>query len=125
MALLIQMDNGVAKNKLQIDRPMLRIGRAVENDIYIEDPEVSSEHCIIEMIASNSDQGEYEYYIQDMESTNHTFVNDKKVGRQRLNHNDMIRVGWKYFKFVDEKQKGHDETRKIHKSWIPGVYYTK
>lgn len=125
MALLIQMENGIAKTKLQIDKPSLRIGRAVENDIYIEDPEVSSEHCIIEMIASDADEGVYEYYIQDMESTNHTFVNDKQVQRQRLNHNDVIRVGWKYFKFVDESQRSHEETRKIHKSWIPGFYYTK
>lgn len=125
MALLIQMENGVATNKLQIDKPTLRIGRGVENDIYIEDPEVSSEHCVIEKIASDADEGIFEYYIQDMESTNHTFVNDKQVSRQRLNHNDVIRVGWKYFKFVDEAQRSHEETRKIHKSWIPGFYYTK
>jgi len=125
MALLIQVENGVAKTKFQIDKSLLRMGRAVENDIYIEDPEISSEHCVIEMIIKPDSEGDYEYFIQDMDSTNHTFINGQQVNRHKLRHNDMIRIGWKYFKFVDENQQSHEETKKILKSWIPGVYYTK
>ena len=125
MALLIQIENGVAKSKFQIDKPLLRLGRSGANDIYIEDPEVSNEHCVIEMVAKSEQSTEFDYFIQDMDSTNHTFINGQKVSRHKLSHNDMIRVGWKYFKFIDESQQSHEETKKIHKSWIPGVYYTK
>ncbi len=125
MALLIQVENGVAKSKFHIDKPLLRLGRSVENDIYIEDPEVSSEHCVIEMIAKPDNAKELEYFIQDMDSTNHTFINGQKITRHKLSHNDMIRIGWKYFKFIDEARQSHEDTKKIHKSWIPGVYYTK
>lgn len=125
MAILVQMENGVAKSKFPIDKPIIRIGRAVENDIYIEDTEISSEHCVVEKIESAEQKGQFEYYVQDMQSTNHTFLNDDEVERKKLYHNDVIRVGWKYFKFVDESQKSHEETRKIHKSWIPGVFYSK
>ncbi|MEJ2565935.1 MAG: FHA domain-containing protein [Gammaproteobacteria bacterium] len=125
MATLIQVDNGVAKSKFRIDKALLRLGRSVENDICIEDPEVSGEHCIIEMIAKGDKKDDYEFFVQDMGSTNHTFLNGQQISRQQLRHNDMIRVGWKYFKFVDESQQSLEDTKMIHKSWIPGVYYTK
>ena len=125
MATLIQIENGVSKSKFRIDKAQLRLGRSVENDICIEDPEVSGEHCIIEMIAKADKKDDYEYFIQDMDSTNHTFINGQQISRQQLRHNDMIRIGWKYFKFVDETQQSLEHTTKIHKSWIPGVYYTK
>ncbi len=125
MALLLQVENGVAKSKFEIDKPMLRIGRSSHNDLMIEDAEVSGEHCVIEKLAKSDKNHEYEYFIQDLDSTNHTFVNGAKITRHALKHNDTIRVGWKYFKFIDESQLSAEETRKIHKSWIPGVYYTK
>jgi len=34
-------------------------------------------------------------------------------------------VGWVSFKFIDETKADPDQTAKIHKSWIPGVFYTK
>ena len=125
MATLIQIENGVSKSKFRIDKALLRLGRSVENDICIEDPEVSGEHCIIEMIAKVDKKNDYEFFIQDMNSTNHTFINGQQISRQQLRHNDVIRIGWKYFKFVDETQQSFENTTKIHKSWIPGVYYTK
>jgi len=125
MATLIQLENGVEKSKYRIDKPLLRLGRSVENDICIEDPEVSGEHCIIEMIAKLDKKDDYEIIIQDMDSTNHTFINGQQISRQQLRHNDMIRIGWKYFRFVDEIKQSYEDTKKIHKSWIPGVYYTK
>jgi len=34
-------------------------------------------------------------------------------------------VGWASFKFIDETKADPNKTAKIHKSWIPGVFYTK
>jgi hypothetical protein len=37
----------------------------------------------------------------------------------------LIRIGWNNFKFIDEAQADPNQTAKIKKSWIPGVYYTE
>ena len=66
-----------------------------------------------------------EYAIKDLGSTNKTYVNGEAIATKTLEHDDNIRVGWNNFKFIDETQKDPNKTAKIHKSWIPGVYYTK
>ena len=125
MALIVQLHEGVAINKCPLDQPRLRIGRSPECDIFIDDAVVSSEHAVIEKIESQDSKGAVEYYLEDQNSTNGTFLNDEKTTRQKLTHEDVIRVGWVSFKFIDETKADPDQTAKIHKSWIPGVFYTK
>ena len=125
MALIVQLHDGVAINKCPLDKQELRFGRNPECDIFIDDAVVSSEHAIIEKIENRNSAEAPEFYIQDQNSTNGTQVNGQKVTRQKLNHEDIIRIGWVDFKFIDETKADPDQTAKIHKSWIPGVYYTK
>jgi pSer/pThr/pTyr-binding forkhead associated (FHA) protein len=125
MALIVQLHDGVAINKCSLDKPKFSIGRSPDCDIYIDDTVVSSDHAVIEMIENPDAAGEAEYYIEDQGSTNCTFVNEQEIKRHKLNHDDIIRVGWVNFKFIDETQADPDKTAKIHKSWIPGVYYSK
>ena len=125
MALIVQLHDGVAINKCSLDKPKFSIGRSPDCDIYIDDTVVSSDHAVIEMIENPDAAGEAEYYIEDQGSTNCTFVNEQEIKRHKLNHDDIIRVGWVHFKFIDETQADPDKTAKIHKSWIPGVYYSK
>jgi pSer/pThr/pTyr-binding forkhead associated (FHA) protein len=125
MALIVQLHDGVAIHKCPLDKPKLSIGRNSNCDIFIDDVVVSTAHAVIEKV-ENPDSGmEAEYYIQDLGSTNGTHVNNRAVTRQKLSHDDVIRIGWVNFKFIDETQADADQTAKIHKSWIPGVYYTK
>jgi pSer/pThr/pTyr-binding forkhead associated (FHA) protein len=123
MAMIVQLHEGVAIKKFELDKPKLRIGRDPESDIYIDDGVVSAEHAVIE--AKEDVQDSPDFYIKDLGSTNSTFVNGEQITTQKLQHNDIIRVGWNNFKFIDETKKDPDKTAKIHKSWIPGVYYTK
>ena len=125
MALIVQLHDGVAINKCSLDKPKFSIGRSPDCDIYIDETVVSSDHAVIEMIENPDAAGEAEYYIEDQGSTNCTFVNELEIKRHKLNHDDIIRVGWVKFKFIDETQADPDKTAKIHKSWIPGVYYSK
>jgi len=125
MALIVQLHEGVAINKCPLDQPRLRIGRSPGCDIFIDDAVVSSEHAVIEKIENPDSKGAVGYYLEDQNSTNGTFLNGEKTTRQKLNHEDVIRVGWVSFKFIDETKADPDQTAKIHKSWIPGVYYTK
>ncbi len=125
MALIAQLHGGVAINKCPLDKPKLTIGRSSDCDIFIDDAVVSTQHVIIEKVEHSDSAADIEYFIQDQGSTNGTLVNGEAVTRQKLNHDDVIRVGWVNFKFIDETKADPDQTAKIHKSWIPGVYYTK
>ena len=125
MALIAQLHDGVAINKCPLDKPKLTIGRSSDCDIFIDDAVVSTEHAVIERVEDPVSGPQTDYYIHDLKSTNGTLVNGETVTRQKLNHNDVIRIGWVNFKFIDEDKADPDQTAKIHKSWIPGVYYTK
>ena len=123
MARIVQLLDGIATAQFEIDKPEILIGRAPESDSYIDDASVSTDHCIIETVTSVDAPAEY--YIRDLGSTNGTYVNIDRVERQRLVHEDVVRVGLKSFKFIDEQSAEYVKTAKIKKSWIPGVYYTK
>ena len=125
MAMLVQFNEDEAGIRLPIDKQQIRIGRDTGNDISIDDDLVSKEHAILEVVMSPIEEGKLEYYLQDLNSTNHTYVNDERITLYKLKHGDIIRVGMNNFKFLDEISGDLDETAKLHKTWIPGVYYTK
>jgi len=125
MALIAQLHDGVAINKCPLDQPKLTIGRSSACDIFIDDTVVSTVHAVIEQEDSPDPGVPIDYYIHDLGSTNGTQVNGDAVRRRKLIHNDVIRIGWINFKFIDENKADADQTAKIHKSWIPGVYYTR
>ena len=126
MAMVVQLHEGVAINKFKLDeKTRLRIGRDPDSDIFIDNAVVSSDHAVIEAIKDPESDDAPVYYIEDLKSTNSTFVNEHKITRHKLQHNDMIRVGFNNFKFLDEAKGELDKTSKIRKSWIPGVYYTE
>ena len=125
MAMVIQLHEGVAIHKFKLDKSLLRIGRDPGCDIFLDNSVVSAEHAVIKIEDNPQSGDKAEYYIEDLKSTNHTFVNGEKVGCRKLKHNDVIRIGWNTFKFIDEAQRDSNKTAKIRKSWIPGVYYTE
>lgn len=127
MAILCQLMNEAAVNYYKIEKEIIKIGRAVENDVHIEDSSVSSEHAVIEAVNKGNQpekDDEKEYDIKDLNSTNGTFVNGEKIDTIRLKNDDSIRIGFTTFKFVSQNEQGITDTVKIKKSWIPGVYYT-
>lgn len=69
--------------------PNICIGRAPRNDIIIDDATVSSLHAVIEIVDSG-------HLLTDMESSNGTFVNKRKLGANesaRLQTGDCVRLG--------------------------------
>ena len=75
-------------NKVPIVR-RLTIGRDTRNSITLEDSLASRSHAVIQKIRD-------EFYIQDLHSTNGTFVNGKKIPAGdyvRLRPSDTILIG--------------------------------
>ena len=122
--MIIRLHEDMPIKEYPIDKLLFKIGRDADSDILVDDSVVSQEHAAIEVVKDPKKESEV-YYIKDLGSTNHTYVNGKKIRRRKLKHNDKIRIGWSNFRFVIEMERKSEKTVKIHKSWIPGIYYTK
>ncbi len=125
MALLVLIHEGLTVNKIPIDKDEIRIGRLPEADIFLDDKMVSHTHAKIERVIGSDKKDDDAFFLEDLGSTNHTFVNGKIIDRVKLVNDDTIRIGKHIFKFIDESALGGEKTTKLRKSWIPGVYYTK
>jgi hypothetical protein len=68
------------------------VGTAADCDVVLKDPSISSRHA--EFIGSSGG-----YRINDLGSTNGTFVNDKRISSHDLIDNDNVRLGRTNFKF--------------------------
>ncbi|MDH5766776.1 MAG: FHA domain-containing protein [Gammaproteobacteria bacterium] len=123
MAFIIQTVDGVVANKFEISDKPLVFGRSPKNQVQIDDMAVSTEHARI--FTEQNDEGQVIYILEDLGSTNGTFINEKKIEKQQLRHTDAVRIGWNAFTFIDENEVDLEKTSEIKKSWIPGVYYTK
>lgn len=103
MAELIQYANGVPGIKWPVDKIALQIGRAVEvNDIWLDDAFVSKKHAQIVVKRAPGDEKGLEYFLQDLRSTNHTYVNNEQVAECQLSHNDIIMIGKNKLVFLIE-----------------------
>lgn len=65
----------------------LTIGRDINNEIVINDAEVSRQHCRLQLYGEG-------YTIEDLGSTNGTWVNDQRLtGQHQLRPGEIIRLG--------------------------------
>ncbi len=114
MASLSQLVDSVVVTTFELDEPEIRVGRGGDNDVRIDEISVSGHHAVIEAVPNAYLDDTVDYYITDSNSTNGTFVNDIRIsGRQRLNSNDLVRVGWNEFRFVDEDENAMEKTAYI------------
>lgn len=105
MALLIQLVDDVAANKFELNQAKLTLGRHPSCEILIDDAAVSSQHAVVSAVANEHFPEYQEFYLEDLDSTNGTFVNDIPVsGKTRLHRNDVVRVAWNSFKFIDDSE---------------------
>jgi pSer/pThr/pTyr-binding forkhead associated (FHA) protein len=80
------------------DRPLI-FGRGTQADVFVLDDRLSRQHFAVA-------PRENRYVVQDLKSTNGTWVNDERVHEAILKPNDRIRAGQTLFFFVQEKPKG-------------------
>jgi hypothetical protein len=70
------------------------VGRAATSDIVLDEPYVSSAHCRL------VPRGQF-YVVEDLGSTNGTFVNEKEVSEAQLRMDAKLRVGETIFRFEE------------------------
>ena len=98
--LILQVDERVLKTCVVEQRAS--IGRLSDNALVIDNPAVSGHHAVV---FRDGDA----FVIEDLGSTNGTFVNTKRVSRHRLRDGDAVRVGKSQHAIVFSEQGGEGE----------------
>jgi pSer/pThr/pTyr-binding forkhead associated (FHA) protein len=97
MPKMIVSIDGVVIKEVQLTKERTTLGRRPYNDIVIDNLAVSGEHAAMQMTGND-------VLLEDLNSTNGTYVNGKSVKKQPLRNGDTIEVGKYKIKFVNEAE---------------------
>lgn len=110
MARLILKHEGINLNSYTLDKPEITLGRNSDNDIHVDDFAISGVHAVITQEDNPYLDAHSDFYLQDQNSTNGTFVNEVRIDRYLLKHGDVITVGNHEFTFDSGHHPEHERT---------------
>jgi pSer/pThr/pTyr-binding forkhead associated (FHA) protein len=102
MARLVLTLDGQVMAEYNMNKERYTVGRLPDNDIRIDNPAVSGHHSLIINILNDS-------FLEDLNSTNGTYVNGKLIKKHALQHGDVITVGHHQLRFVEDDDAQQDE----------------
>ncbi len=94
MARLILSLGGQVLAEFNMTKERYTIGRLPDNDVRIDNPAVSGHHSLIINILNDS-------FLEDLSSTNGTYINGKLIKKHALQHGDVVTVGHHQLRFVE------------------------
>jgi pSer/pThr/pTyr-binding forkhead associated (FHA) protein len=107
--LMLSLDGSILA-EYNMNKERYTIGRLPDNDIRIDNPAVSGHHSLIINILNDS-------FLEDLNSTNGTYVNGKLIKKHAMQHGDVITVGHHQLRFVDS-QDGDVEQDEFEKTMV-------
>ncbi len=110
--LIVSLDGVVIKD-VQLTKDKTTLGRRPYNDIVIDNLAVSGEHAVLQMAG-------VDVFIEDLNSTNGTYINGKAVKKQLLNHNDTVEIGKYKIKFLIDDGTDYEKTQVVKAESAPG-----
>jgi len=102
MAKLVLSMNGVIQGEYELNQERLTIGRKPDNDIPIDNLAVSGKHALIITILDDS-------FLEDLGSTNGSYVNGKLVKKHALKDGDVVAIGKHELKYINEHATADDD----------------
>ena len=84
---LIASVEGVEIKQVSLHKDRTTLGRHPDNDIVFDNMVVSGHHCAFDL------KGVADVFVEDLNSTNGTYINGKMVKRQRLHDGEVISIG--------------------------------
>lgn len=95
MAKLILSMDGLVLKEIVLTKERTTIGRKPHNDIQIDNLAISGEHAVVITILNDS-------FLEDLGSTNGTFVNGQSIKKHFLQNGDTIELGKYRLKYLNE-----------------------
>jgi pSer/pThr/pTyr-binding forkhead associated (FHA) protein len=92
--IIVSLDDNLIKI-VPLNKDRMTLGRRPYNDIVVDNLAVSGEHAALQVIGRD-------YFIEDLNSTNGTYINELKVKRQILKNGDTIEIGKYAIKYVQD-----------------------
>ncbi len=99
---------------IPLDREEVILGRALEADVRVNDTLVSRQHARITAAPSES-RVAMDYVLHDLDSRNGTFLNGRRVRREKLENGDKITVGDTILRFDLLDEIDREYQRQIHR----------
>lgn len=101
--MIVSIDEVVIK-EVQLTKDRTTLGRRPYNDIVIDNLAVSGEHAVLQMTGGD-------VFLEDLNSTNGTYVNGKAIKKKQLVNGDSVEIGKYKIKFVaDNAAQDFDKT---------------
>jgi hypothetical protein len=100
--LVVSLD-GVVIKEVQITKDKTTLGRRPYNDVVIDNLAVSGEHAVLQMVGAD-------VFIEDLNSTNGTYINGKAIKKQLLAHNDTVEIGKYKIKYLVDDGTDYEKT---------------
>lgn len=111
MARLILSMNGQNMAEYNMSKERYTIGRLPDNDVRIDNPTVSGHHSLIINILNDS-------FLEDLNSTNGTYVNGKLIKKHALQHGDVVTVGKHQLRYVDAVSEEEEEDDEFARTMV-------
>ena len=92
--IIVSLDDNLIKI-VPLNKDRMTLGRRPYNDIVVDNLAVSGEHAALQVIG-------HDYFIEDLNSTNGTYINEQKIKRQILKNGDTIEIGKYAIKYVQD-----------------------
>jgi hypothetical protein len=96
MAKLVISLNGEVLGHYFLDKDRFTIGRKPTNDLQLDADGVSKEHAAITTVGNDQ-------ILEDLRSTNGTFINGRRVERHILQNNDVVTISLYQLKYINQK----------------------
>ncbi len=114
MPKMIVSIDGVVIKEVQLTKDRTSLGRRPYNDIVIDNLAVSGDHAVVQMSGN-------EVHLEDLNSTNGTYVNGKAVKKQLLHNSDVVEIGKYKIKYVSEAADASFEKTMLFKPGSAGL----
>jgi pSer/pThr/pTyr-binding forkhead associated (FHA) protein len=101
MARLILSLDGQVLAEYNMTKERYTLGRLPDNDVRLDNPAVSGHHALIINILNDS-------FLEDLNSTNGTYVNGKLIKKHALQHGDVVTIGLHHLRFVDSQDEAEE-----------------
>mgnify|MGYP003575472634 CR=1 FL=1 len=111
MAKLILSMDGLTIREIPLNKERITVGRKPHNDVQIDNLAISGEHAVFVTILNDS-------FLEDLNSTNGTFVNGRSVKKHFLQNNDVVELGKYRLKYLADTQQAATAAADFEKTMV-------